>query len=242
MEEKLLEVNVKLLENLLKENDITDICEFDKEFLVTYTYDAVSLEGKNRIPFESVKRLIEVGAIAGFSEREIKEVQNHVNAYNEVIKLTKIQNQLNEDNIKDLHAIIQNDIMIGGVYRNVNIQIPGAEHQPPNHIKVYMRMKQMFEDIKNMNLSLFDEGIYLHAQLNKIHPFLDGNGRVSRLVLNYYLIKAGFIPVSIPLDYREEYFKVLETFKVEKNIEPLKLFIIKLLNERYEKLIDKLEV
>ena len=53
----------------------------------------------------------------------------------------------------------------------------------------------------------------------KIHPFLDGNGRCARIVLNYYLIKNGRKPVIIPLERKEEYFNALEEFKVNKDIQ-----------------------
>ena len=242
MEAKLLDVNVKLLENLLKENEITDLAAFDQDFLVNYTYDAISLEGKNKMTFEKVKRLIELKAVSGYSEREVKEVLNHVDAYHELLRLTKTKDHLTEEDIKDLHAIIQKDIIVGGVYRNVNVQIPGATHQPPSAIKVYVRMQRMFADIAYNNFDTLEEGLFIHANLAKIHPFLDGNGRVGRLVLNFYLIKAGLIPISIPLKYRDEYFEKMDHYKNEKEIEPLKVFLIKLLNERYQQLIEKLEV
>ena len=66
---------------------------------------------------------------------------------------------------------------------------------------------------------------YSHLQLAKIHPFLDCNGRLARLVLNYELLVNGFKPVIITYKERDEYFKVLETFKVEKDIKPFVNFL-----------------
>src|SRR5690625_6365825 len=136
MEGKLLEVNVKLLENLLKEHEITDIASFDEDFLVKYTYDAISLEGKNKMPFEKVKRLISLGAVSGFSEREVKEVLNHVAAFNYLLQLLKTKDTLDEEDIKDLHDIIQKDIVNVGVYRNVISQFPGAYLKHPRSDKL----------------------------------------------------------------------------------------------------------
>lgn len=242
MDRKLLDANVKSY-NLLIDNlkDSKKLEEIEKDFLNVFTYDQVSMEGRNKMPYESVKRLIELNDKSTFSEREIKEVLNHVKAYEEILNLTKTNDRLTEDNIKDIHQILEKDIQMGGVYRNLNIQIPGAIHQPPSYVKVYDRMKRMFNDLKDSPKTLFEEGIFIHANLSKIHPFLDANGRLSRLILNFYLIKSNYIPISIPLSKREEYFKNIEEFKVNKNIEPLKLFIIKLLNERYEKVINMLE-
>lgn len=240
MEEKLLKANKESFKNLIKKQD-DKVLEIEKDFLNRYTYDAVSLEGRNKVTYEKVTRIIELNDKTGYSEREIKEVLNHVNAFNHVLKLTNDKDRLNEDDIKDLHQILEEGIVLGGVYRNVNIQIPGATHQPPSSVKVYDRMKRLFNDLKDSNLNYFDEGLLIHATLAKIHPFLDANGRASRLVLNFYLIKSGYIPISIKIDKRDEYFKALEEFKVNKDINPLKQFVLKLLNDRYDKEILKLQ-
>lgn len=242
MEEKLLMANVKSLENLKKEKNIVDIVSFDHNFKYIYTYDAVSLEGRNKMTFEKVKRLLEIEDGTGYSEWEIKEVLNHNNAFKKIIETSKLKKNLTEEDIKDLHAILEDNISVGGVYRNVNIQIPGAAHQPPDNIKVYHRMKRLFNDLEDYKLDLFDEGLLMHANIAKIHPFLDANGRLSRLVLNFYLIKAGYLPISISVDKRVDYFKALEEFKVNKDIEPLKLFVVKEMNLRYKDLIDKLDI
>ncbi|VEU80475.1 Fic family protein [Haploplasma axanthum] len=242
MEKDLLEMHKNHLKNLMHEKRITDISFFNECFLPAYTYDAVSLEGKSKIPYEEVKKLIKYGEIARFDKREQKEVLNHVNCYNQILKWTSAKKDLTEDMIKDLHEMLMKDILVGGVYRNVNIQILGAIHQPPDYIKVYDRMKKLFSDQDLDNMNYFDKGIYLHAMIAKIHPFLDGNGRLTRLILNFYLIKSGHIPITIPLDSRTEYFNAIDIFKEQKDIMPLKLFIKNMLNKRYEELIDELEV
>lgn len=238
MDNKLLDANVRALNSLKRDHNIE---VYEKEFLTVYTYDAVSLEGKNKMTYEKVKRLIELGDKSDYSEREVKEILNHVKAYNYIIELSNKKNHLTEEDIKDIHDILEEEISIGGVYRNVNIQIPGATHQPPDNIKVYDRMKRLFRIIEEEKLTPFDEGVLIHANLAKIHPFLDANGRLGRLVLNFYLIKSNYLPITISLNKRNEYFKSIDTFKVEKDINPLKEFIITELNERYNNLIEKIE-
>ena len=100
-------------------------------------------------------------------------------------------------------------------------------------------MAKLFDSIKD--LDDFDKGIYLMASIAKIYPFLDANGRLTRLVLNYYLMKAGYIPISIPIDKKDVYFRALESFKVDKDIEPLTNLVISLLNSRYEIINQELE-
>lgn len=82
-------------------------------------------------------------------------------------------------------------------------------------------------------MGLLEKIAFSHVQLAKIHPFLDGNGRCARLVLNFQLMKNGFAPVIIPYDERARYFETLEAFKVNKDIDP---FIEYLLEKEKEAL------
>ena len=85
-------------------------------------------------------------------------------------------------------------------------------------------MKKYFVTINEESNDVWYTIAFSHAQLMKVHPFLDGNGRCARIVLNYQLIKNGFNPVVVSAD-KERYFNVLEEFKVNKNIEPLIQYI-----------------
>lgn len=237
----ILETNRLHLNNIIKDMGEEKITKENLAFEVSYTYDAVGLEGTNKIPYEAVGRLIKVGQIDTYSEREHKEVLNHIKAFDLVKKWVAKDVTLTEEMLKDLHEILVKDIFQGGIYRNLNIQIPAATHQPPDHLKVYDRMGRIFNDNDIKALSNFDKAILVPALIAKIHPFLDGNGRLARLIMNFYLMKAGYIAISVPLDARDEYFACLEEYKVNRNLKPLKTFIVAELNKRYEALIKRLE-
>ena len=113
----------------------------------------------------------------------------------------------------------------GGLYRNVDISIKGSNHTPPSHIKVYDRMKKYFDTINQDGVELYEQIAFSHLQLAKIHPFLDGNGRCARLVLNYNLLKNGLKPIIIEANKKDEYFNYLEEFKVNKDILPFINFL-----------------
>ncbi|MFA5560886.1 MAG: Fic family protein [Acholeplasmataceae bacterium] len=242
MAKELLEVQHKNLSNLIKECDLEQLQAMEQEFVVKYTFDAISMEGKNTISLEDVNRLINAKALPKYTEREQKEVLNHVKAYDLIKQWIEQKIVLDEERLKDLHEVLVEDIFQGGVYRNVNIQIKGATHQPPDYVKVYDRMNKLFQKIDNVEGDAVEKAVYIHASFAKIHPFFDGNGRLARLLLNYYLIKEDYLPISIPLAKRDEYFDRLEHFKVEKDTTPLVDFVKELLVEQYEKVINKLEV
>lgn len=242
MDVDLLETHKRLYKNLLKETNPTQIKRLHDDFLATYTYDAISLEGNCNLPIEEVRRVINTGFNKESNKRESHEILNHVSCYNVITTLVKDDKDLTEEQFKDLHDLLVKNIMVGGVYRNVNVRIIGGAHQPPDYLKVYDKMRELFDSLKTIKLDDFDKGVYLHANLAKIYPYVDGNGRVARLALNYYLIKAGLIPITISKEYKDEYFMNLEIFKVNKDIKPLSNFIIKLINEQYEKNIEFLDL
>lgn len=222
-------------------NDIKDspelakiISEINYDFSIGYTHHAVTLEGLNKATLEQVNLILSDQKVDVLSERELKEIKNHFLAYKEILELIRLDIPLDEEKIKDIHEIIVFGINPGGFYRNVNIQIYGATHQPPDYLKVYDRMKRYFYNLNQYQEDSLEKAIFAHAELAKIHPFFDGNGRLARLIMNYYLIKAGYVPVSIDLTHKQEYINALEDYKVNKNLLQLKELIIKLLLERYK--------
>jgi Fic family protein len=232
-------MSLEVLKELQKEFETRKTVLNEKKFIAIYTYDAVSMEGHNKIPFEYVEKIIEHGTIDGYSDKDQTEILNHVEAFYFIKKLAASDKEFNSEILKDLHEVLSSNVFPGGSYRNVNIQIFGAKHQPPDCMKVYDRMSKYFNVLSNFEGSTLDLAIYAHAQLSKIHPFLDGNGRIARLVMNYFLIKNGYLPISIPVSRRNEYFEALEVFKVEKDSAKLKEFIVLLLIERYNGVLGK---
>ncbi len=213
---------------------------FNFNFVCVLTRNSVGMESGKRASLEEV-----VSIIRGFNvkvdETLKRSVYNHYNAYNMMLKYLNENEtkELTEDFLKDLHAELTKGILeSGGLYRNVNIKIKGSMHTPCDYIKVYDRMKKFFYDVNNSNKSAIETAAYAHLQLAKIHPFLDGNGRLARLVLDFFLIKADYAPISIPAKRRLEYFDLLEEFKVNKNPLPFEKFVEELLNKEYDRLIE----
>lgn len=242
MEKDLLELERQHLRNVTKECEEKQIEEAEKRFAWQYTYDAVGMAGHNRVSYDDVIRLSETKALLGYSEREQKEILNHLKAFDYVKKLAQSNEKFNEEMLKDIHEILVEGIFQGGVYRNVNINIFGASHQPPDYVKVYDRMNKFFKNIETFEGSPIEKAAYAHASIAKIHPFVDANGRLAKLVLNYFLMKGDYLPISIPLDQRENYIEKLEIFKTEKDLNPLAQFFKDILTKRYEAILKDLDL
>jgi len=99
MEKDILEVQRNHLQNILKEVDQEALEDIMEAFKVVYTYDAISLEGQNRIPYEDVKTLIQRKTLLEYSEREQKEVLNHVVAFEKILSMVKHKEAMTEDKL-----------------------------------------------------------------------------------------------------------------------------------------------
>ncbi len=241
MDKELLDVLHTNLKNVLKEVDLKKMDEVDEHFQITYAYDALGM-CENYVSKNDVKRINKAKALLHYSEREQKEILNHLDAYRFVKKLINDDIKFTEEKMKDIHERLVAGIFQGGVYRNVNISIFGAAHQPPDYVKVYDRMNKFFRTLDNFKGSALEKAVYAHASVAKIHPFVDANGRLAKLVLNYFLMKAEYLPISIPRNVFDQYIECLESFKVEKDLKPLVAFFQKLLIERYESVLQELDI
>ncbi|MGI6359527.1 MAG: Fic family protein [Acholeplasmatales bacterium] len=232
----------KHFEQLKKEVDGRKLKEVFDNFKVKYAYDAVHVEGTNSITLDQAFTLEKVSSDSKISELEQKELLNHIKAFEMVIDALERKVPMSEDFIKDVHQQVLDGIMPGGLYRQMNVGLRGSIHQPPDYVKVYDRMRRMMDYLDfEFKGSTIEKAAYIHLSISKIHPFLDGNGRLGRLMMNYYLMADGYLPISINDEIKEEYFSALDQFKLEKSSKKLEEIIKRLLLKRYEEVNKELE-
>lgn len=240
MHKDLLEVEKQHFLTLKKDVDEQVLNKIEEEFAIQYAHDAVHIEGKNLITLEEAFSLKKLKKDFNISEREQKEFLNHLRAYYFVKEKIEENIEMTEEFIKDTHQILLEGIMMGGLYRSVNIGLKG-QHQPPSHVKVYDRMRRMIDQLEfSFKGTAIERAAFIALTISKIHPFVDGNGRTSRLMLNFSLMKDGYLPISIDDDYKEEYFAALDQFKLEKSMTKMVDLIKKLLLKRYNEVNQKL--
>lgn len=210
---------------------------FEKSFDIEYTHNSTAIEGNTLSLIETKTFLEDNLSVGGKSLREIYEVVNHSKAFSYVKKCIAEGKPLTENIVKDIHALLMENILSGSIYRNVAVRITGAAHKPPAPSEMYYEVKNFFATPpdKAAELNAIDLAAYSHAEFVKIHPFEDGNGRTSRLIMNYQLMADGFLPVSIAKEKRLEYFNALEEYAVNGDLTPFSNMIaaleVDMLNE-----------
>lgn len=189
------------------------------------------------------KIVLEEGlSVGGKKLREIYEVINHSKAYQYVKTCIAQGLPLDEKVIKDIHAILMENIMVGGIYRNVDVYISGAAHTPPSPNEMYRQVKAFYMDLSEKSTSnVIELAAWRHAELVKIHPFADGNGRTLRLIMNYQLMANGFLPISIAKENRFDYFNVLEAYAVNQDLNPFADMIASLEEKQLDRYLGMTE-
>ena len=213
---------------------------FDQAFEIEYTHNSTAIEG-NTLSLIETKVLLEDGiSIGGKALREIYEAVNHRKAFRYVKECIGKGLPLDEAKVKDIHALLMENIQVGGVYRNAQVYISGAQHMPHPPQLMYQQVKEFYADLswKGRELNPVELAAWIHAEFVKIHPFTDGNGRTSRLIMNYQLMTDGFPPVSIAKEDRLEYFKTLEAYAVEGNLQPFAELVAGLVDRQMERYIE----
>lgn len=189
---------------------------YERSFEVEYTHHSTAIEG-NTLTLMETKVVLEDGiAIGGKPLREIYEVVNHKKAYRYVKECIRQGLVLDEKIVKDIHALLMENIMPGGFYRQEEVMISGASHTMPAGNEMYSRIKNFYAELREKNrLNGVELAAWTHAEFVSIHPFADGNGRNSRLLMNYQLLSKGFLPVSVAKENRLDYYNALDKYAAQ---------------------------
>lgn len=188
---------------------------------IEYTYESNRIEG-NTLTLKETDLVINQGlTISGKSMKEHLEAINHQEAIEYIKELVQRKVRLTERELLNLHNLILRGIIpeYAGKYRDVQVMISGSRHMPPGPLKVKEEMEALF-DWYQRNHSVLHPVILaaeFHQRLVTIHPFVDGNGRVSRLLMNLILLQHGYVIANIKGDQtiRMAYYESLENAQVD---------------------------
>ena len=185
------------------------------EFIIEHTHDSTAIEGNTLTLRETAMILQEGITIAEKPLRDHLEAIGYRDAFEYIVSLADANAPLTERVIKDIHSLVLMDNRQNrGVYRSVPVTIAGAVHTPPQSYLVPEQMEQLIADYEEMRQSrhVIEAVAELHLRFEGIHPFIDGNGRTGRLLMNLELIKAGLLPVNIKFADRMKYYESFDMY------------------------------
>lgn len=188
------------------------VASLREKLMLEWTYHSNAIEG-NALTLRETKVVLEGITVGGKSLREHLEATNHRDAIFYVEEIVAKHEALSEWQIKNIHSLIMKGIdqQEAGRYRRENVVISGASTTPPDFLHVDGEMQQLIHwHERSARLSAIERAAELHARFFKIHPFVDGNGRTGRLLMNFELMKEGYPPTVIRKEDRVAYYDALD--------------------------------
>lgn len=234
---------IDALKKVLDQKRALDSFRISQALELEYTFESNRIEG-NTLTLRETDLVINEGlTVSGKSMREHLEAINHQEAIGYIKQLMEKGFSFSERELLTIHNLILRGIIPedAGRYRRVQVMIKGSSHMPPQPYIVAKEMEDYFiwyETHKN-KMHPVVLAAEMHERLVTIHPFIDGNGRTSRLVMNLILLQHGYVIANIKGDYdnRMKYYTALEIAQTNGNKEDFLLFIAQIEKESLERYI-----
>lgn len=175
-----------------------------------HTYHSNAIEG-NTLTLKETRLILEQGlTIGGKSLREHLEATNNAEGFDWIWERARPGLRLDQSVLRKLHEIVTRGTMEHpGEYRTQQVWIGGSAHAPPAPSDIVPMLDEMLRQLHGIREPAL-RGILLHHRLVFIHPFLDGNGRTTRLAANLVFMSAGYPPVVLRVEDRRSYYASLE--------------------------------
>lgn len=184
----------------------------EADWEVSHTYNSNAIEGNTLTLAETKAVLLDGVTVSGHPLREHLEAVNHREAWRLMRTLAAGREAVTEADVLALHRVILTGIQTGdaGTYRRDRVRVVGSSRIFPNPLKVPDLMAEFAAGLTGGEVHPVLHAARVHYGLVAIHPFIDGNGRTARLLMNLLLIRAGYPPALIPVTGRAEYYAALE--------------------------------
>lgn len=183
-----------------------------EEFLIEYTYNSNAIEG-NTLTLQETAMVLEGVTIDKKPLKDHLEAVGHRDAFLYVQDLVKDKVPFSEHIMKQIHTLVLMDSPEDrGVYRRIPVRIMGAFHEPPQPFMVPELMGIFIKEIENNKLHPIEGASLFHLKFEGIHPFVDGNGRTGRLILNLFLMQNGYPPINVKFTDRKRYYEAFDNY------------------------------
>ena len=219
-----------------------EVARLNEEFIVEYTYNSNAIEG-NTLTLRETDLVLRGLTIDQKPLKDHMEAVGHKEAFEYVSELVKDNVPISENVIKQIHFLVLADKKNDrGVYRRVPVRIMGAQHEPVQPYLIEPKMEQLLLDFKESSEHIVTKLARFHIEFEGIHPFIDGNGRTGRLLVNLELMKAGYPPIDIKFTDRITYYNAFDEYHVKHNLSAMETLFARYVEARLDKYLKILQV
>ncbi|MEE0809142.1 MAG: Fic family protein [Acutalibacteraceae bacterium] len=207
-----------------------------EEFMIDFTYNSNAIEG-NTLTLKETALALEGMTIDQKPLKDHLDAVGHRDAFLYVQDVAKQELPLSETVIKNIHALVlMNRPDDKGVYRRIPVRIMGAYTEPVQPYMIEPRMTELLsanEERKNTMTDIERIALF-HLEFEGIHPFIDGNGRTGRLILNLDLIRNGYPPINVKFTDRKRYYDAFDAFYKDNDATPMTELIAEYIDLRFD--------
>ncbi len=242
----IIKKNISIFEQIDKKKQILDslrpltageLVRLREEFLIEFTYNSNAIEG-NTLTLQETAMVLEGITIDKKPLKDHFEVIGHKDAFLYILQLVQEKVPLSERVIKEIHSLVlMNRPEDRGRYRRIPVRIMGANYEPPQPYLVPVQMEQLIEKHNNMKstMHVVESVAAFHLLFEGVHPFIDGNGRTGRLLINLELLQHGFPAINVKFTDRKRYYSCFNSFYDTGNSQEM----TSLISEYVEEMLDK---
>ncbi|MCE6061969.1 Fic family protein [Mycoplasmopsis agalactiae] len=204
--------------NKLRELSCSEKNRFLNDFSIENTFNSNAIEGSTLTLRETVLALQGITIDAKPLKYHLDAI-GHKQAFDYILELVDNKEELTERRIKDIHfLVLANKRVDAGRYRNMQVSILGSEHKPTSPYLIETKMQQLLDEYKNSTENVIVKIAKFHLDFESIHPFIDGNGRTGRLLLNLELMQNKLPPIDIHYTNRAKYYQCFDEFHLNNDI------------------------
>lgn len=209
-----------------------ELLQLQEEFMIEYTYDSNAIEG-NTLTLRETDLVLKGLTISQKPLKDHLEVIGHKEAFDYILDLVKNNTPLTESIIKQIHSLVlANKPQDKGIYRKIPVKIMGAKTQPVQPFLIESKIKELLTNYRKSKENIITKLARFHIEFEAIHPFIDGNGRTGRLIVNLEFMKAGYPPIDIKFSDRIKYFEVFDEYQDKKRISAMENLFARYMNEQ----------
>lgn len=217
-----------------------EVKRLQDEFLVEFTYSSNAIEG-NTLTLRETAMVLEGITVDGKPLKDHLEAVGHRDAFRYVQQLVADKTPFSERVVREIHSLVLLDKPEDkGVYRRIPVRIVGANHEPPQPYLVPAQMERLVAESAEDRRHPIHSAALFHLRFEGVHPFVDGNGRTGRLVLNLALMRHGYPPINVKYADRRRYYDCLEAYYRDDDAEPMVRLVVECVEERLKQYLAAL--
>ena len=209
-----------------------------QEFVVEFTYNSNAIEG-NTLTLRETDLVLQGVTIGTKPLKDHLEAVGNRDAFSYVCELVAEKAPLTQRLVREVHQLVLADKPADrGVYRSIPVRISGALHEPVEPGQIEQSMGALLKAYKKDASPIAQRLARFHVEFEGIHPFIDGNGRTGRLLVNLELMKAGYPPIDIKYSDRAQYYNAFDDYYSGKNPAAMELLFARYLDERLTRYLE----